>query len=116
VPFRPTKMSDYDFSSSLSSYGSGSYGAGSSSGTNVAQKQQVMDQVRNQVAVAQAQELLQKMSDKCFKKCIYKPGTSLDSSEQKCIAMCMDRYMDSWNIVSKTYNARLQKEHSGGFH
>jgi len=60
VPFRPTKMSDYDFSSSLSSYGSGSYGAGSSSGTNVAQKQQVMDQVRNQVAVAQAQELLQK--------------------------------------------------------
>ena len=52
-------MSDYDFSSSLSSFGSGSYGAGSSSGTNGAQKQQVMDQVRNQVAVAQAQELLQ---------------------------------------------------------
>ena len=22
------------------------------------------------------------MSDKCFKKCVYKPGTSLDSSEQ----------------------------------
>lgn len=24
------------------------------------------------------------MSDKCFKKCIYKPGTSLDNSEQVC--------------------------------
>ena len=24
------------------------------------------------------------MSDKCFKKCIYRPGTSLDSSEQVC--------------------------------
>ncbi|XP_065057506.1 mitochondrial import inner membrane translocase subunit Tim13-B-like [Rhopilema esculentum] len=106
-------MSDYDFSSSLSSYGSGSPSLGASGSS--AQKKQVMDQVRNQVAVAQAQELLQKMSDKCFKKCIYRPGTSLDSSEQKCIAMCMDRYMDSWNIVSRTYNARLQKEHSGGF-
>lgn len=31
-------------------------------------------------------------------------------SSQKCIAMCMDRYMDSWNTVSKTYNSRLQRE------
>ena len=52
-------MSDYDFSSSLSSYGSGNYGIGSSGSGNNAQKQQVMEQVRNQVAVAQAQELLQ---------------------------------------------------------
>ena len=27
----------------------------------------------------------QKMSDKCFKKCVAKPGTSLDSSEQASI-------------------------------
>ena len=52
-------MSDYDFPSSLSSYGSGSYGGGTAGGTGAAQKQQVMEQVRNQVAVAQAQELLQ---------------------------------------------------------
>ncbi len=32
---------------------------------------------------------------------------------QKCVGMCMDRYMDSWNIVSRTYSARLQKEHTG---
>lgn len=32
------------------------------------------------------------------------------SLSQKCIAMCMDRYMDSWNTVSKTYNSRLQRE------
>lgn len=29
---------------------------------------------------------------------------------QKCIAMCMDRYMDSWNTVSRAYNSRLQRE------
>jgi len=80
------------------------------SGLSSAQKDELMDQVKQQIAVANAQELLTKMTEKCFKKCIGKPGTSLDSSEQKCIAMCMDRYMDSWNLVSKTYGIRIQQE------
>ncbi|ENN77595.1 mitochondrial import inner membrane translocase subunit Tim13 [Dendroctonus ponderosae] len=75
-----------------------------------AQKGELMDQVKQQIAVANAQELLTKMTEKCFKKCISKPGTSLDSSEQKCVAMCMDRYMDSWNLVSRTYGMRIQRE------
>ncbi|KDR18929.1 mitochondrial import inner membrane translocase subunit Tim13 [Zootermopsis nevadensis] len=74
------------------------------------QKDDLMDQVKQQIAVANAQELLTKMTEKCFKKCIIKPGTSLDSSEQKCVAMCMDRYMDAWNLVSKAYSNRLQRE------
>ncbi|KAJ8963010.1 hypothetical protein NQ314_005628 [Rhamnusium bicolor] len=77
-----------------------------------AQKDELMDQVKQQIAVANAQELLTKMTEKCFKKCISKPGTSLDSSEQKCIAMCMDRYMDSWNLISKAYSMRIQRERS----
>ncbi|KNC22379.1 hypothetical protein FF38_08815 [Lucilia cuprina] len=28
----------------------------------------------------------------------------------KCISMCMDRFMDSWNLVSRTYGNRLQRE------
>ncbi|KFQ12061.1 Mitochondrial import inner membrane translocase subunit Tim13, partial [Leptosomus discolor] len=52
----------------------------------------------------------QRMTDKCFRKCIGKPGGALDNSEQKCIAMCMDRYMDAWNAVSRAYNSRLQRE------
>jgi len=75
-----------------------------------AQKEQLMEQVKAQIAVANAQELLQKMSDKCFRKCVPKPGSTLDSSEQKCVAMCMDRYMDTWNIVSRAYTQRLQRE------
>ncbi|XP_062816722.1 mitochondrial import inner membrane translocase subunit Tim13 [Anolis carolinensis] len=70
----------------------------------------LMEQVKVQIAVANAQELLQRMTDKCFRKCIGKPGSALDNSEQKCIAMCMDRYMDAWNAVSRAYNARLQRE------
>ncbi|XP_011051917.1 PREDICTED: mitochondrial import inner membrane translocase subunit Tim13-B [Acromyrmex echinatior] len=74
------------------------------------QRDELMQQVKQQIAVANAQELLTKMTEKCFKKCIGKPGTSLDSSTQKCVAMCMDRYMDSFNLVSKTYSERLQRE------
>ncbi|XP_018324151.1 mitochondrial import inner membrane translocase subunit Tim13 isoform X1 [Agrilus planipennis] len=81
-----------------------------SGGLTSSQKDELMDQVKQQIAVANAQELLTKMTEKCFKKCIAKPGTSLDSSEQKCVVMCMDRYMDAWNSIAKTYTARLQKE------
>lgn len=56
-----------------------------------AQKDELMNQVRQQMLIANTQELLGKMTEKCFKKCISKPGTELDNSEQKCVAMCMDR-------------------------
>uniref|UniRef100_A0A8V1ADI7 Mitochondrial import inner membrane translocase subunit n=1 Tax=Gallus gallus TaxID=9031 RepID=A0A8V1ADI7_CHICK len=42
----------------------------------------IMEQVKVQIAVANAQELLQRMTDKCFRKCIGKPGGALDNSEQ----------------------------------
>jgi len=80
------------------------------------QKDQLMSEVKQQIAVANAQELLTKMTEKCFKKCVAKPGTSLGNSEQKCIAMCMDRFMDSWNLISRTYVKRIQQEQgSAGF-
>ncbi|XP_029165995.1 mitochondrial import inner membrane translocase subunit Tim13-like [Nylanderia fulva] len=74
------------------------------------QREELMQQVKHQMAIANAQELLTRITEKCFKKCISKPGTSLDTSEQKCIAMCMDRYMDSFNLISKTYSERIQRE------
>ncbi|KAG7200925.1 hypothetical protein KM043_003286 [Ampulex compressa] len=75
-----------------------------------AQKEELMEQVKQEIAIANAQELLSKMTEKCFKKCIGKPGTSLDTTEQKCVAMCMDRYMDAFTLVSKAYSKRLQRE------
>ncbi|RUP45105.1 Tim10/DDP family zinc finger-domain-containing protein [Jimgerdemannia flammicorona] len=88
-------MSDY------SSYGSG----GDSD-----KKQQVMDQVRGDLALANAQELINKMNEKCFTKCVPKPGYRLESGEKTCLSKCMDRYMEAWNVVSRTYVNRLQEE------
>ncbi|XP_033226673.1 mitochondrial import inner membrane translocase subunit Tim13-B isoform X1 [Belonocnema kinseyi] len=86
----------------------GSARAGSLTG---AERDAVMEKVKQEIAVANVQELLSKMANKCFRKCISKPGTSLESSEQKCVAMCMDRYMDTLSIVANTYRNRLQREH-----
>jgi import inner membrane translocase subunit TIM13 len=40
------------------------------------------------------------VTEKCFKKCITSPGSSMGSSDQKCVAMCMDRSESSELCVS----------------
>ncbi|XKL65959.1 hypothetical protein PGB90_009379 [Kerria lacca] len=56
--------------------------ADSSTQLTSAQKDELMDQVKQQIAIANAQELLTDMTKKCFSKCIVKPGSSIDNSEQ----------------------------------
>ncbi|KAB7502944.1 Mitochondrial import inner membrane translocase subunit Tim13 [Armadillidium nasatum] len=46
------------------------------------QRDELMDQVKQQIVIANTQELLTKIGEKCFTKCISKPGSSLDNSEQ----------------------------------
>lgn len=100
------------------------------------QKSDLMDKVKTQVFVANFQELLQvclsvvvvilvrfdlffifvchsllqRITEKCYVKCVPKPGSSLDSSEKKCLGLCMDRYMDAQNLVARTYAGRVQRE------
>ncbi|KDD74440.1 hypothetical protein H632_c1313p1 [Helicosporidium sp. ATCC 50920] len=67
---------------------------------------QVMDSIKQQMAVAFLQSFYQTVRDKCFKMCVTKPSTSLGSSEQQCLARCCDRYADATNIVGQaTLNA-----------
>ncbi|KAF9234608.1 Tim10/DDP family zinc finger-domain-containing protein [Melanogaster broomeanus] len=75
-----------------------------------AKKEALMNTIRSEMALAQAQDLLNKTNEKCFAKCIVKPGTSLSSSEETCLARCMDRYMETFDIVSRTYAHRISKE------
>ncbi|CAE6532397.1 unnamed protein product [Rhizoctonia solani] len=77
-------------------------------------KQQIMDGLRNEMALANAQELINKINEKCFAKCVTKPSTSLGSSEETCLSRCMERYMEAFNVVSQAYVARLSRERSSG--
>ncbi|KAI8925587.1 Tim10/DDP family zinc finger-domain-containing protein [Entophlyctis helioformis] len=70
----------------------------------------IMAQVRQELALQNFQEMLSKVIPKCFSKCVLKPGTKLDSSEQTCIVRCADSYQQAFGLVSRTYLARLQRE------
>ncbi|EME27740.1 Mitochondrial import inner membrane translocase subunit tim-13 [Galdieria sulphuraria] len=76
------------------------------------ERNQVEERVRNEMLRQVFQELVQNISEKCFLKCITKPGSSLTSSEQTCLAKCMDRYLDAMGIVSKTLIERSSRNSS----
>ncbi|KAF8768608.1 hypothetical protein HU200_007157 [Digitaria exilis] len=41
------------------------------------------------------------VGNKCFEKCVTKPGSSLSGSESSCISRCVDRYIEATGIVSR---------------
>jgi import inner membrane translocase subunit TIM13 len=64
-----------------------------------------------QLEVANMLEIMtSRMEKTCFKRCIQKPGMKLDKNEQVCLAKCMDRFMDSWDVTSKILMAVAQKQ------
>ncbi|EME45151.1 hypothetical protein DOTSEDRAFT_117937, partial [Dothistroma septosporum NZE10] len=72
-------------------------------------KQQLMDQVRQQAALANARALVEKLNEHCFERCVPRPGASLSSGESTCYTHCMEKYMSAWNTVSKQYLGHVQK-------
>ncbi|KAF5327695.1 hypothetical protein D9619_004514 [Psilocybe cf. subviscida] len=75
-----------------------------------ARKEAMMNAVRQELAVQNAQELMNKTTYECYAKCVIKPGDSLSRSEQSCLSDCMQRYMEAFNIVSRAYTARIARE------
>ncbi|KAI0386279.1 Tim10/DDP family zinc finger-domain-containing protein [Hypomontagnella monticulosa] len=73
-------------------------------------KSEVIKQIRAQYAIDNAKQLIDKVNEHCFEKCVPKPGASLSSSEQTCFTQCMEKYMAAWNQVSTTFIRRLQQE------
>ncbi|QIX00617.1 hypothetical protein AMS68_006134 [Peltaster fructicola] len=72
-------------------------------------KQTVIDQVRQQAAIANARALMEKISEHCYERCIPKPGSSLSSAESTCLDSCVQKYLTSWNTVSSQYLNHVQK-------
>uniref|UniRef100_A0A5S6QHZ9 Tim10-like domain-containing protein n=1 Tax=Trichuris muris TaxID=70415 RepID=A0A5S6QHZ9_TRIMR len=91
-----TRMDDFSHAADLSKM-------------NSKQREDLVTRVKQQVVLANVQELLQNISEKCLKACIKKPGKTLDSSEQKCLSFCVDRYIETMNLVAATYRERLQE-------
>ncbi|PWY97554.1 hypothetical protein BCV70DRAFT_202731 [Testicularia cyperi] len=68
----------------------------------------------SELAMANAQQLITKATEKCYLKCVTAPSTSLSSKEQTCLTRCMERYFEAFNIVSSTYVRRVSSERAAG--
>ncbi|KAI1265190.1 mitochondrial import inner membrane translocase subunit TIM13 [Xylariaceae sp. FL1019] len=76
-------------------------------------KLEVIRQVKQQYAMENAKQLIERINHHCFERCVPKPGSSLSSSESTCFTACMEKYMGAWNATSNTYISRLQREGGG---
>lgn len=72
--------------------------------------QEMKKQLQAELAAATFQELVEDMTEKCYNVCVKKPGASLDNYEQRCLGNCMDRFIDSYNVVSKVFTKRISEE------
>ena len=45
--------------------------------------------------------VMQTVREKCFAKCVQKPGSILSGGESSCISRCVDRYIEATQVVSK---------------
>ncbi|KAH8303958.1 hypothetical protein KR044_006513, partial [Drosophila immigrans] len=70
----------------------------------------LMRQLKHQIAMANAQQLLADISCKCFEKCVARPRDHLSGQEQSCIGLCMDRFLDSYRLCAHAYGLRLRRE------
>jgi import inner membrane translocase subunit TIM13 len=76
-----------------------------------------MAQVRAEVQGANAKELLDNLTEKCYSKCIPKPGTTMSSSEEvgpalarrvECLTfVCRHVLQDAWTCISKRVRSFL---------
>ncbi|ETV73599.1 hypothetical protein H257_11717 [Aphanomyces astaci] len=73
------------------------------------QKNEVIARVRAEVQQQGLQELTQAVQEKCFNKCVTRPQERLDSKQQQCLSMCIERYIDTMKVVSASMMQRGQR-------
>ncbi|TMW69349.1 hypothetical protein Poli38472_001505 [Pythium oligandrum] len=66
-----------------------------------AQKNELIMRVRSEVQAQALQELTQNLQEKCFDKCITNAKGKLDGKQQNCLALCINRYIDTMKVVSE---------------
>ncbi|PWN21000.1 hypothetical protein BCV69DRAFT_282503 [Microstroma glucosiphilum] len=77
-------------------------------------KEAIKRQVSSEIAMANAQDLITKSTEKCYFKCVPSPSTSLSSKEEVCLDRCLQRYFEAFNIVASAYTRRVAAERNAG--
>mmetsp|Transcript_4185 Transcript_4185/g.8071 ORF Transcript_4185/g.8071 Transcript_4185/m.8071 type:complete len:89 (+) Transcript_4185:196-462(+) len=69
-------------------------------------QQAVIRQLAMQAQQEALSNMMEKMTEVCFKKCAGTSGDKLDSREQSCLALCQDRFFDSKAQVTEALQKR----------
>ncbi|CCC67246.1 hypothetical protein NCAS_0A06880 [Naumovozyma castellii] len=79
--------------------------------SNASPAETLKTQIAQELAVANATELVSKLTENCFEKCLTAPYST---NNEACVDQCLTKYMKSWNAVSKAYVARIQEASTSG--
>ena len=90
------------------------FGSSKPAASSAETKDALKQRVAAEVAMANAQQLISKATEKCYLKCVPSPGTSFTGKEQTCTERCLERYFEAFNIVSSTYVRRVAAERQAG--
>nr|ANM86776.1 Tim8 [Stygiella incarcerata] len=58
----------------------------------------------------QIQQVISRLTDKCFAKCVKRPGAKLSSSETQCVQNCVERFLDASVFIMKLMSEDEAKE------
>ncbi|ODO08477.1 mitochondrial import inner membrane translocase subunit TIM13 [Cryptococcus wingfieldii CBS 7118] len=90
------------------------FGSGAAGTADMAnRKEQMKQSIQQELAIANAQQLINKINENCFAKCVTKPSTELTGSQETCLSQCMGLYMAAFDQVSRSYVQRISKERGG---
>ncbi len=73
-------------------------------------KDEIAQQIRQDTQLLVMQDLIRKLTRKCFDRCVTTPGTTFSKSEHACITKCSDRFLEATQVVGKAYLTAAQKE------
>ncbi|KAF2674197.1 hypothetical protein BT63DRAFT_419503 [Microthyrium microscopicum] len=64
-------------------------------------KHQIMKEFAEGFAVAHAKQLIGKLNNTAFSRCVMNPSSSLSGSESACVTACSEKYLAAFNIVGQ---------------
>lgn len=67
---------------------------------------EIVNGIREEMSQQAVQDLFQRVAEKCFAKCITKPGSKLEENDRACLARCEDRFLEVMNTVSQALQDR----------
>lgn len=75
--------------------------------------QQMLNEYLTSMQMQHAQELMSKMSDLCFDKCVQRPKYELDSTQRTCLSNCSETFMEGMHAASAAVNEHAEKQVKG---